>query len=166
MRSSSPMPPCSSAWTTASRDDLPVAFLIQLSNSPRGMTLRSRSALRTRGRFGDGPRRKRAQGMPGAGCTHGPRASKKARGGYHRFSRYIRHSLRSGFNVSFVLSPGTGFLAPVPCDAGSVVTSATMRKRIARGISTGMPGPHGLAVRETSFVAAMSRGHRSPPPRS
>jgi hypothetical protein len=43
----------------------------------------------------------------------------------------------------FVLSPGTGFLAPV---------SRQRAKRVALGISTGMPGPHDLAVRIALFV--------------
>jgi hypothetical protein len=42
--------------------------------------------------------RKRAQGMPGDGLTHGPPATKKAGGSHHRFSRINRHSLRNGFN--------------------------------------------------------------------
>src|ERR1700746_804867 len=36
---------------------------------------------------------------------HGPRATRKTRGGYHRFSRKTRPSLRDGATVSFVLSP-------------------------------------------------------------
>jgi hypothetical protein len=39
-------------------------------------------------------RNERVQGMPGEGFTHGPRAKRNARGGYHRFSRIIRHSPR------------------------------------------------------------------------
>ena len=49
--------------------------------------------------------------------------------------------------------PGeTSFVVTVPCDAGSVVTSATMRKRIARGTCIGAPGPHDFAVRIMLFV--------------
>jgi hypothetical protein len=47
---------------------------------------------------------KRAQGMPDAGRTHGPPATKKAGGSYHRQGRNNRHSLRDGFNGCFVLS--------------------------------------------------------------
>jgi hypothetical protein len=42
------------------------------------------------------------EGAGNAECfsrTHGPRASKVARGGYHRFSRDHRHSLRDGVNA-------------------------------------------------------------------
>jgi len=49
------------------------------------------------------PSRKRAQGMPGEGLTHGPPANKNAGGRNHRFSRIIRHSLRGGFNAYGVL---------------------------------------------------------------
>ena len=41
----------------------------------------------------------RAQGMPDAGRTHGPPATKKAGGSHHRFSRNNRHSPRDGFNA-------------------------------------------------------------------
>jgi hypothetical protein len=47
---------------------------------------------------------KRAQGMPDAGRTHGPPATKKAGGSHHRQGRNNRHSLRDGFNGCFVLS--------------------------------------------------------------
>jgi hypothetical protein len=46
--------------------------------------------------------------MPGDGLAHGPPATKKAGGSYHRFSQIIRHSLRDGFNAYIGLSPGTG----------------------------------------------------------
>jgi hypothetical protein len=48
--------------------------------------------------------RDRAQGMPGAGRTHGPPATKKAGGSHRRFSQNIRHSPRDGFNGCSVLS--------------------------------------------------------------
>jgi hypothetical protein len=41
---------------------------------------------------------KRAQGMPDAGRTHGPPATKKAGGSHHRQGRNNRHSLRDSFN--------------------------------------------------------------------
>jgi hypothetical protein len=44
-----------------------------------------------------------------------------------------------------VLSPGTGFLAPV----------SRQRLRAALGASTGAPGPHDLTVRRESFVRAI-----------
>jgi hypothetical protein len=45
--------------------------------------------------------------MPGDDLTHGPPAEKNAGGRYHRFGRIIRHSLRDGVTVSFVLSSVT-----------------------------------------------------------
>jgi len=56
---------------------------------------------------------KRAQGMPGAGRTHGPPAEKKAGGSHHGSAETSRHSPRDGFTAYFALSPGTGSLAPV-----------------------------------------------------
>jgi hypothetical protein len=57
--------------------------------------------------------KRRVQGMPGAGRTHGPPATKKAGGSHHRFSRTSGIPCAMVLTVSFVLSPGTGFLAPV-----------------------------------------------------
>jgi hypothetical protein len=52
-------------------------------------------------------------------------------------------------------------------------SSSVMRSIITKlDASVGAPGPHGFAVRKTSFVrtprrnAARSLGHRYPPPRS
>jgi hypothetical protein len=50
--------------------------------------------------------------MPGEGLTHGPPATKKAGGSYHRFSQIIRHSLRNGVTAYNVLSPGPGLSCP------------------------------------------------------
>src|SRR5262245_54357140 len=44
-----------------------------------------------------------------------------------------------------------------PCDAESVVTSATMRKRIARGTCIGAPGPQDFAVRRIVSRLAQKR---------
>src|SRR4051794_29897648 len=57
-------------------------------------------------------REQRAQGRPGAGRTHGPRATKSTRQN-HRYEPDIRPSLRDGFTAYSALSPGTGVLAPV-----------------------------------------------------
>jgi hypothetical protein len=56
--------------------------------------------------------KQRARGMPGEGLTHGPRAEKNARGGHHRFSRTSGIPRAMGYGL-YVVSPGTGFLAPV-----------------------------------------------------
>jgi hypothetical protein len=52
--------------------------------------------------------KKRAQGMPGDGLTHGPPATKKAGGSHHRISRINRHSLRNGVTAYAALSPVSG----------------------------------------------------------
>ena len=85
--------------------------------------------------------------------THGPRAAKKhaaepqVQPGQPAFPAQWCYGL-------YVLSPvRPGFVVTVPCDAGNVVTSATMRQRIARGTCIGAPGPHDFAVRDMSFVS-------------
>src|SRR5690242_20327848 len=103
-------------------------------------------AARMRPSFGVGrPRKlKRAQGRPGAGRTHGPPATKKAGGSYHRFGR------TSGLPCAMVLtlmacSPrGPGFLAPVIAR----MTSAQL------DLSVGRPGPHAFASAPASVVSA------------
>jgi hypothetical protein len=97
----------------------------------------------------------RAQGRPGARRPHGPRAKKNARGGHHRFGRDIpAFPARWAYGCS-ALSPGTGCLAPV---------ARLLVKACELGISTGMPGPHGLAVREgTSHEAQLDRLDLRPP---
>src|SRR3569833_1145845 len=82
---------------------------------------------KTRGR-GEG----RALAAPMAAC-------KKARGRHHRFSRDDPAFPARWVYGCSELSPGTGCLAPV--------TRALVKAR-ELGISSGMPGPHGLAVRE------------------
>jgi hypothetical protein len=72
--------------------------------------------------------------------THGPRATKKARGRTTGSAEITRPSLRNGFNGLLRALPGEpGFLATVTC---------TTRKRRRRlDASVGAPGPHGFAVR-------------------
>ena len=80
----------------------------------------------------------RAQGRPGAGRTHGPRAAKSTRQN-HRYEPDIRPSLRE-WVTAYTRSPrGPAFLPP---------SRATLVKRHrSLGISTGMPGPQDFAVR-------------------
>jgi hypothetical protein len=61
-------------------------------------------------------------------------------------SRDIRPFLREWFYGLYVISPGTGFLAPVRV-MRSIIACATTRWRVAHGASTGTPGPHDFAVR-------------------
>ena len=103
--------------------------------------------------------------MPGHGLTHGPPATRKAGGSHHRFSRINRHSLRDGLRLIRALPGETGLCCRRPCDAGSVVTFATMRKRIARGTCIGAPGPHDFAVRAGHVRLACRHVHRIPAPR-
>jgi hypothetical protein len=101
--------------------------------------------------------------MPGAGRTHGPRAKKNARGGHHRFSRDIPAFPAQWLYGLYVISSGTGVLAPV--------VSATSKRQRELGLSTGRPEPHDFAVRIGLFVgtndrAATRHAHRVPRPTS
>jgi len=60
--------------------------------------------------------------MPGEGLTHGPPATKKAGGSYHRFSRIIRHSLRDGLRLIRDLPGVHDLLVTV---IGEIITSPT-----------------------------------------
>ncbi len=98
--------------------------------------------------------------MPGAGRTHGPPAEKNAGGRYHRFSRDIPAFPARWFSGLYVLSPGTGCLAPV--------TRATRERCRELGLSTGRPGPYDFAGASDSFVRMSSMlrdlyAHRIPP---
>jgi hypothetical protein len=77
----------------------------QASTFPRRET---RARVVHRGR----PQRKRAQGRPGAGRTHGPPATKKAGGSHHRLGRTSGLPCAMVLPVSFVLSSGTGLSCP------------------------------------------------------
>jgi hypothetical protein len=58
--------------------------------------------------------------MPGDDLTHGPPATKKAGGSYHRFGRINRHSLRNGVNSFCVLAPvSMTLLVTVACKSSS-----------------------------------------------
>ena len=80
----------------------------------------------------------RAQGRPGVGLAHGPPANKK----------------QAAVTTGLAETPG------LPCAAGLRLTPRSPRgpavlppslaiRRCELGISTGMPGPHGLTVRTT-----------------
>src|SRR5258708_40159145 len=80
---------------------------------------------------------KRAQGMPDAGRTHGPPATKNAGGSHHRFSRNNRHSLRDGLRLITRSPRRPGF------DCLRRLKFITSRL----DPSIGGPGPHAFAVR-------------------
>jgi hypothetical protein len=86
---------------------------------------------------------KRAQGRPGADLAHGPPAEKKQAAVTTGSAETSRPSLREWSYGLYVISPGTGCLAPV--DRGVI-------KLRDLGISTGMPGPHDFTVRTMPFV--------------
>jgi hypothetical protein len=71
-----------------------------------------------------------------------PACSKKARGRTTGTTEH-RPSLRNGLNDLYVISSGTGCLAPVLRQRAS---------HVAQGASTGTPGPHDFAVRIVLFV--------------
>src|SRR5262249_13964254 len=76
----------------------------------------------------------RAQGMPDAGRTHGPPATKNAGGSYRKSSRSNRHSLRNGLRLIRGLLGVPGLLA-------------TVARKIASELdpSVGGPGHHDFA---------------------
>jgi hypothetical protein len=84
----------------------------------------------------------RVQGRPGACRPHGPPAEKKVGGSHNRFGQDIpAFPARTVYGL-YVISSGTGLIAPVvrkarqrPCDLSA---------------STGTPGPHDFAVRAGS----------------
>src|SRR5262252_278358 len=101
--------------------------------------------------------------MPGEGLTHGPPASKKAGGRYHRFSPINRHSLRNGFNGFLRALPGDrALLSPSPARCESIV-ARVMRSIITSTLqsiidqldaSVGASEPHDFAVRFRAFRLA------------
>ena len=98
--------------------------------------------------------KKRAQGMPGEGFTHGPPATKKAGGSHHRISRIIRHSLRDGF-TSYTHSPqGPAFLPLCRDNTRCALRSAPAPGRQDHTISPSVPAP---------VVCRHPHVHRSPP---
>ena len=85
------------------------------------------------------PFKRRAQGRPGAGRTHGPPANKKQAASPQDWPNN-RPSLRDGLNGCSVLSQGTGLACPRHRDVADQDTSV------------GVSGPHVLTVRKGSFV--------------
>ncbi len=106
------------------------------------------------------------EGAGKAGClasTHGPPAKKMQAAGTTGTAEQPAFPARRLYGL-YVISPGTGFLAPVATMRGAHRVATTLTR--CAGISTGMPGPHDFTVRETpAFVQRGAHGHRSPPPR-
>jgi hypothetical protein len=76
------------------------------------------------------------------------RVQKKRTRQNHRYEPNIRPPLRDGCRGLYVISPGTGLIAPVSCNAH--------HEHRELDLSTGRPGPHDFAVRMTSFVRAQA----------
>ena len=83
-----------------------------------------------------------------------PACEKDAGGRYHRYDQTPAFPAQ-WFDGLYVLSSGTGSLAPV-CD--------NARSAHCAGISTGMPGPHDFAVRSRLFVGMKFMLQRLRPP--
>jgi hypothetical protein len=84
--------------------------------------------------------RQRAQGKPGADCTHGPRAVKKARGRTTGEPEQHRLSLRSGLQLTSRSPRRPGFLA--------TFIGAMREHHRQLDASVGASGPHDFAVRK------------------
>jgi len=82
---------------------------------------------------------KRAQGRPGAGRTHGPRANEMHGAGTTGTSRTTGLPCAMGYGLLRALPGDRALLPPSPQGARCALQEL--------GISVGMPGPHGLAVR-------------------
>ncbi len=101
------------------------------------------------------------EGAGNAGCPMHPQPRARWVVKYaHEYSQR-RHRIHPAFPTQwfyglYVLSPGTGFLAPV--------IGAMPSHRRPLGISVGMPGPHDFAVRTGSARLTRRRGHRIPLP--
>jgi hypothetical protein len=142
MPSSSPMPPCWSVWMTARRARCPARCFSDSIVKQLGerTTSRSRSADRTRGLSRSCPSKaRRAQGMPGAGCTHGPRAIKKHAAVTTGSAGTSGIPCAVVLTVSFVLSPVTRLC----CHRHR--RDAKHHRQLSA--SLGAPGPHDFSVR-------------------
>jgi len=102
----------------------------------------------------------RARGMPGAGRTHGPPATRKAGGSDHRFSRNNRHSPRNGVRLITPSPRGAGLDSPRrPRDRSKL--------EIAPGLdpSIGRSGPRAFAIRADIIRQLMPKHPSQPAPR-
>src|SRR5215831_3463130 len=79
---------------------------------------------------------KRAQGMPGAGCTHGPPAEKKQAAVTTGQPKQPAFPAQWFYGL-YVISPGTGLVCPRRTQRAS---------RCELGLSVGRSGPHDFAV--------------------
>jgi hypothetical protein len=102
------------------------------------------------------PKKKRAQGRPGARCTRGLMCQcicKKTAHEHTGSAEAVRPSLRNGFTTYIVLSPAR---------PGLFVTVAPKKRELPKNLTPaiGASGPHDFAVRITR---CSSKAHRRPP---
>ena len=123
-------------------------FLIQLSNSPQasGRSLAADGARVVLRHAALGM--KRAQGRPGADLAHGPPAEKKAGGSHHRFGRDIPVFPARWLSGLYVISPGTGLIAPVIRAVRNAPSQTWPQHREARTTRLHRPR-HVVRLRET-----------------
>jgi len=95
----------------------------------------------------------RAQGMPGARCTRGSRATKSTGAGPQVQPETLRHSPRNGFN---------GFLRALPSDRAFLPLSSAVARQF--DASVGASGPHDFAVRFSAVRYRPIGVHRIPRP--
>jgi hypothetical protein len=100
--------------------------------------------------------RQRAQGRPGAGRTHGPPATKKAGGSYHRLGRTTGLPCAMALTLIPCSPRGPGCFAPVARNALGATCELDL--------SVGRPRPHGFAYATASLVSRRRRVHRIPGP--
>jgi hypothetical protein len=106
-------------------------------------------------------RLKRAQGRPGAGRTHGPRANKDARGRNHRYEPNNRPSLRDGLRLTPSSPRGPGSFAPVTPEA-RVARCRSLASASGCQDHTAWPSASGLFVRPRIARCNSDCVHRIP----
>ena len=99
----------------------------------------------------------RAQGRPGAGRTHGPRAAKKHAAEPQVRAEHPAFPARMGYGL-YALSSGTGVLAPVVRDARQTASLTWHQHRDARTTRLRRPcSRRSSAVARTSIAARTQR---------
>jgi hypothetical protein len=106
------------------------------------------------------PKTQRAQGMPGEGLTHGPRAVKKHGEGTTGSAKIIRHSLRNGLRLIRDLPGNRAFL--LPSHASFVTLRAWPQRREARTTRFRRPHRRRSSARSLARVAKTSIASRAP----
>lgn len=91
--------------------------------------------------------------------THGPRAKKEARGGYHRISRTSGLPCATGLRLIRVLPGAPSFLATVACAKPSLVADLILASEY-QDHAISPSGSHRSSARLTH--AATRTGHRIP----